>query len=355
MSTVFSILPQYADSDSNDELKLALTERAFMAGMENAALLVATDSLSTKRHYNPLLLYGPAGVGKTHLLQVLTEEFARRNRTRQVLYCTGADYCRTLAAAIELDSLPDVRDKHRNLDLLAIDDLQALADKRTAQQELLFTLDERIQNDRLVLIASRSTPSELDHLLPGLRSRLCSGLALPVAKPGTETRAAILDELAQKHQLALTDDAKQLLVKPSKRAVRKLETFGQLNSAVLELAQITRQPITAHDVRALITKPAEGLEFSLRQITRVTARHFQLRVADLVGASRRQSIVQARGIAMYLARRLLGSSFEELGQHFGGRDHSTVMHSFRKIEDGVVTDPAIQQAVQDITRRLGVP
>jgi chromosomal replication initiator protein len=234
-----------------------------------------------------------------------------------------------------------------------LDDLQDLSGNVSTQQEFLATLDARIDEHRPVLVASRASPAELVHLLPGLQSRLVAGLAVPIAEPGTETRHAIVSRFLEDHGLQMTDEAEQLLAVSSRGVTRRLRTVGELNGALLELAQCPEQPISATTIRQLLRRPTPGLNLTLRQITRQTARHFQLRSTELVGASRRQSTVRARGVAMYLARRLLGTSLEDLGTHFGGRDHSTVMHALRRTENDIRLEPVVQQAIEDITEQLG--
>jgi chromosomal replication initiator protein len=351
LNSVFSIPWQPIDALADADHRPL---RGFVAGVENVALLVAADSITTRHQYNPLFLYGPTGVGKTHLLHTLLGLFAERTNDRSQLFYTASDYCRTLLRAHELDAIGELRQKHRDVGFLALDDLQNIAANEHAQQELLFTLDQRLAQNQMTVLTCRSGPAELHPLLPGLQSRLSAGLSLPVVAPGPAAREAILRELLEFHGLEVTPEAQALLVEPGARATRKLNTVAQLNSALIELSHSVEQPISAASVRDLLHHPPPGVDLSIRDIVRHSARHFQFLVSDLVGSSRRRSNVRARGIAIYISRQLLGSSFESLGEHFGRRDHTTIMHSFHKIEGLIQTDPTIQEAVDEITGRLGV-
>ena len=327
--------------------------RQFIGGPENSLVQVAaaaTNSAKTVR-YNPVFFCGPTGVGKSHLLSLLPDLTCEESDVVQSL--TGSDFARAIRVATELDSLNELRTKHRNADLFILDDLQELAGKTTAQVELLQTIDERLAHELQVVIASQSSPFEIEGLISGLSSRLASGLVVPIVNPGEETRRAIVKELSDELQLNITDKSCELLVCPKKQHQRKLESVGDLRSALLELSTATEHEVHPSQVRAIVSRPVDERRFSPRQITTQAARHFQLRVIELTGPSRRRATVRARGVAIYLVRKLTGQSLEEIGRHFGQRDHSTILHSFRKTEKAKETDPVVRKSIHEIANHLG--
>lgn len=308
------------------------------------------DVTDTLHEYNPILFYGPNGVGKTHLLNVLAEQIQADDPDALIVTLTGSDYARAIQVASELDAFNELRSKHRTCDLLIIDDLQELKGKQAAQGELLHTIDERTDHGRRTLFTSPAAPAEMMDLESGLISRLTSGLIVPIAQPGPAARCEIIVQLANELQLQLPPDVLELLTTTGNH---QLETVAQLRSVLLELSTFTEQPIRLRDVRAVLKRANEGPDLSTRQITAQAARHFQLRSAELTGPSRRQATVRARGVAIYLVRKLTGQSLEEIGRHFGQRDHSTILHSFRKIEKAKETDPLVRKSIHEIADRLG--
>jgi chromosomal replication initiator protein len=333
-------------------------ENDFIGGPENSLIQLALEAAVSSCRYNPILLYGLPGVGKSHLLHLLAAQYqSKQDLTKQktdcnsVLSITGADFARAITAARELDALDDLRTKHRSVDWLILDDLQDIADKGYAQTELLHTIDERIKSQRQVLVVSRVSLAEFGTLLAGLKSRLACGLTLSVAKPEAAARRAIVDQFAADLSLELPAEVRDLLVHPSRQHARRLETVSQLKGLLLELSLSSERTVAA--AQRVLAQSAAEIRFSTRQITTLTARHFRLKTTDLTGPSRRQATVLARGIAIYLVRKLTTLSLAEIGRRFGHRDHSTVLHSYRKTEQATENDPAVRNSIHAIADRLG--
>lgn len=325
--------------------------REYIGGEENALARVAAETLLAEpERFNPLVLVGPTGVGKTHLVLGLVERWKHAHRDRKAIVTTGADFARAYAEEVETDSLADLRDRYLAADLLLIDDVQELAGKRAAQQELQCLLDMLVAEGRRVVITARQPPGEIPQFSEGLASRLSAGLCVPLTVPGTLARRAILVKLAALHEAPLAEPALVYLAE-------NLEgTVPALSHAVAELQLASgrgKEQIGSAAVQAFLSEQSEDQRPNLRNIASVVARYFRLKTADLKGPSRRTGVVQARSLAMYLARRLTDESLEQVGQHFGGRDHTTVLHACRKTESLVETDDDTKHMVQELIQQIG--
>lgn len=344
---VFSIpldAPRAALHNSNgDGPRLPLRE--FISGNENALARVAAEDLLTGDRYNPLVFCGEPGTGKSHLCRGLAARWRRQHPKAKVRVIHGADFARRYAAAVEADDVDEFRRKFRKLDLLLLENLTELASKPSAQQELIVTLDHLLAEDRRVLVTSTKLPAQIGKLSPALASRLSAGLIVPLTRPAAKPRRAILQRLAAAHKIEFTQAALDTLV-------RQLDaTVPELNHVVVTLAA-QGPKIDANAVHNYLADGETASRPTLRTITSRVARYFKLKSSDLKGPTRRQAVVRARGVAMLLARQLTGKSLEEVGRHYGGRDHTTVLHACRKTESLLEDDPATRHAVEEIRNQL---
>jgi chromosomal replication initiator protein len=336
---------------------------AFFFGPENRAVQFVLETLLDDEHvdlepneqgpsgrrFSPLVLIGPSGVGKTHLARVFAEAWATRRGAEEVVVASCSDFAAQLADAIRRDAVFEFRRRHRTARLLVLDGLGHLKTKRAAQQELLSILDALADLGSVVVVTSTEAPVAMRALLPSLASRLSGGLVLPVAPPGEEARLRILLRLAQDGNIALPIEAARAL------AGALSGTAPELRAALLELhlkRQTAGVPLDARLVRDHWTSRGGVAPTSIDRIAALTARSFSLRPAQLRGASRKRSIALARGIAMYLARKMTGGSLEQIGRYFGGRDHTTVLYNCRKIEKSLEGDVATRTEVDRLRRLL---
>lgn len=323
----------------------------FLVGPENRLAQVAIEIVleGGNPDFNPIVLCGPPGVGKSHLALGLVSALRLRQRQRHTLYVTAIDFARELNDAIDTQSVEDFRQRYRQASLLAVDDVDLLADKPAAQRELVSTFDAlTMTGGRLVATCSKP-PEQLVELLPTLLSRLVSGLSVPLAVPGGEARLAYLMRLAETREIELGESEAELLAAELELPLPGLS--GAL--AQLELAaQADGGRITEQTIRKYLAERENPRSPTLSEIANATARHFSLKVADLRSPSRRRTVVTARDVAMYLARTLSGKSLKQIGKYFAGRDHTTVSHGCLKAERLLQTDPAIREAVQQLRERL---
>ncbi len=327
----------------------------FLAGPENRLIEVAVRSITGQpdTSYNPLLLYGPSGSGKSHIAQGLATVWKARNRRHRVVLTTAVDFARELAEAIESQAVEEFRVKHRTANLLVVEDLGLLATgkagKLSTQEEFIHTLDAMSVTDGWVVVTASAAPAELPGLLPALQSRLAAGLTIPLAPPGPAARLAVLQQLAVLRKVELPEPVAKVL------ADGLTGTVPELAGALIHLAMgdpLGGEPIDLPSVRRYLAQRNRQQQPSLHKIALVTARHFSLRLADLRSPVRRRALVTARGVAVYLARHFTGASLQEIGRYFGGRDHTTIMHSCHKMEEICESDPTIHAAIEKLRKEL---
>jgi chromosomal replication initiator protein len=321
----------------------------FIADAENTLLSVITDrSEILQRQFSPVVLVGPTGVGKSFLAQGLVDRWSEEYAPTEVVTCTGADFARSLAEAIDTDAIDDFRNRFREAKVLFLDDITELARKETAQYELAQTLDHLQANEGLAIITSRTPPARLSRFLPRLVSRLSRGLVVPMKHPGPAARRELVMRLADFQGIQLSEDSITLLVSDGPPSVTALSGL---------VRQIKSLPDSANSVDPLVIHPLlanrdVNASANMSSLTKLVARRFRLKVADLKSSSRRQKIVQARGAAMFLARKHTGLSLQRIGEYFGKRDHTTVLHACRQTEDRLNSEPDLRDAVNEITNQL---
>ena len=345
--------PLAGDSSFQDDRREPTTLE-FFAGPENCLIEPAIAGVLGRQPapYNPLVLYGPSGTGKSHLARGLAATWKSSFPQSRVAYATAVDFAREMSEAFVTQAVEDFRARYRGVSLAVFEDVGELADKPAAQEELLRTLDAVVQRGGQVVVTVPSAPREIAGFLPALQSRLSAGLCLPLALPGPDTRLAILERWSKLREVEMADSLLKLLAKGL------AGTVPELLGAMLQLEVPAREkgrPINAHQIRDLLSRRDSTLRPKLRDIATLTARHFGLKLDDLRGDSRRRPVVVARDVAIYLCRQLTRESLARIGEYFGGRDHTTVLHACRKAAELLQTDPAIREAIDRLRRKFPGP
>jgi len=323
----------------------------FIAGPENALVAVAVQSLldPAAEAFSPVVFFGPPGLGKSHLALGLVTAWKAQFPRQPALLTTAVDFARHLAEAIETKTDDDFAEPYRQASLLVIEDVEHLATKPAAQQELIHLLDSLGATSARVVLTACTAPTQLPGLLPALQSRLLAGLTVPLAPPGRSARLAIVKQLARQRAVDLPPAIIGLLADELTGSVPEL--LGALMHLEMT-AQVELSSIDASLVRRCLAQRRTTGQPTVRDIALLTARHFSLRLGDLRSATRRRTVVTARAVAMYLARTCTSSSLEEIGRFFGGRDHTTVAHGCRKTEELIAIEPSIREAVQQLQEQL---
>ena len=310
-----------ADEPSSQEGHRGPTTLEFFAGPENCLVEPAVTGVLGRQPtpYNPLVLYGPSGTGKSHLARGLAATWKVNFPQSRVAYTTAVDFAREMADAFETQAVEDFRDRYRGVGLAVFEDLGELAAKPAAQEELICTLDAVIQRGSQVVVTGSAAPREIAGFSPALQSRLSAGLCVPLALPGPDARLAILQRWSNLREVKMADSILKLL------AEGLAGTVPELLGAVLQLEVPAREegrPIDAPQVRRFLSQRDSTLRPKFRDIAVLTARHFALRLSDLRGTSQRRPVATARDVAIYLCRQLTRESLSRIGEYFGGRDHT---------------------------------
>ena len=339
--------PEYSKTSLNPKY----TFDTFVVGNNNrfahAAALAVSEAPSSK--YNPLFIYGGVGLGKTHLMQAIGNEILKRDSSKKVLYVTSEAFTNELVNAIKDANYKNelFRNKYRNIDILLIDDIQFFAGKNTAQEEFFHTFNTLHQNGKQIILSSDKPPRDIALLEDRLKSRFEWGLIADISMPDYEMRLAILRKKTQMEGILIDDDILSLIATKIDSNIRELE--GVLNK-ILAYTSLTHSPITIEVVEKAIndvTLQKENI-ISADYIQDVVANYFKIDKKDMVSAKKSNDIAYPRQIAMYLCRTVGQMSFPRIGNDFGGRDHTTVMHAFKKIEKEIKENTNTKLIVESV-------
>jgi len=322
--------------------------------MAVAAAKAVADSLSTSSTtgYNPLFLYGGVGLGKTHLIQAIGNQAIDQKPNLKIRYISSETFTNEFVYALRTETMPEFIKRYRDCDLLLLDDIQFLAGKKGIQEEMFHTFNDLYNNNKQIVLTSDLPPNKLDGLEDRLTSRFAMGLAVDITMPDYETRAAILEKKLAREHTHVPNDVKEFILQNIVSNIRDLE--GALNK-ITALGRLSRVPISIDVAQEALKDQLIGYtkpDITLAYIQKVVAQHHDLTPADLNSRKRTQNIVHPRQIAMYLCRKLMDVSQPEVGKFFGGRDHTTVIHSCDKIAAEMEYDQALREKVALLEREI---
>ncbi len=317
----------------------------------HAAALAVSESLG--KAYNPLFLYGGVGLGKTHLMQAIGYNVLKANPKAKVVYLTSEKFTNEVIDSIRYDKMAAFRNKYRSVDLLMIDDIQFIAGKERTQEEFFHTFNALYESSKQIIISNDRPPKEINDIEERLRSRFEWGLIADIQAPDFETRVAILKKKAELEEIIVPDDVFELIATRITTNIRELEgaLIRLIAHSSIENKEITK-PIVENLLKDLLS-PAKGKPpITIEAIKKVTADYYSLKIDDMSAKKRTKEIATARQIAMYLAREMTNASLPKIGETFGGRDHTTVMHACEKIKNSIKEDKEIADAVRAIEEKL---
>jgi len=308
-----------------------------------AAQLVAQ---SPARAYNPLFIYGRVGLGKTHLLHAIGNYVLANTDNLTVVYTTSERFAIELINAIGDNTTEQFRSKYRNVDVLLIDDVHFLKNKEGTQEELFHTFNELYGNSKQIVLSSDRPPEELHGLQDRLVSRFRWGLVADIQPPDLETRIAILQEKARRRGVEVDDKILEMIATRITSNVRDLEGALIRVIAYMNLYGGEITPEILDELLPTVSKNGVRKPLTVEAIKEEVARRYGLTVEELEGPSRRKDIAHARQVAIYIARELTSSSFPALGSAFGGRDHSTIMHAYQKVQELLRDTPLLRNEIE---------
>lgn len=318
----------------------------FVVGPSNRFTHAACLSIaeSPAKAYNPLFIYGRSGLGKTHLMQAICHYIKVKNPQSKFYYTPSEKFTTELIAAIQHRSTQAFREKFRNVDVLLIDDIQFIANKEATQEEFFHTFNALYENHKQIIISSDRPPKEIARLEERLVSRFGWGLVTDIQPPDLETRIAILKKKIENESIPIPDDVLFFIAEIIRANIRELE--GAL-VRIIAYSLLQEEKVTLEMAKGVLKDLLKeaSRQVSVEDVQRVVADHFKIDVAELKTKKRIKSIVGPRQIAMYLARELTSLSLPEIGRYFGGKDHTTVLHSYRKIKEGLAADMKLKGTI----------
>lgn len=325
------------------------TFESFVVGPSNrfaqAACLAVAESPA--KSYNPLFIYGPVGLGKTHLMQAIGQEVLMRSPTIKVVYITSEKFTNQLINAIKTGTTMKFREKYRHVDCLLIDDIHFIAGKEATMEEFFNTFNALYDAHKQIVVSSDKPPKEIFNMEERLVSRFEWGLVTDIQPPDFETRTAILRKKAERENLNIRDEVTFFIADKIKSNIRELE--GALIRVVAYSKLVGKEvdeTVAQEVLKDLIVENQKKITVDL--IQRVVADYFEVRPSDMTAKRRSRSVAYPRHIAMYLSREMTSLSFPELGEQFGGRDHTTVLHACEKIKKDIKKDQKTKSLVDKL-------
>jgi chromosomal replication initiator protein len=334
-------------------LNTSFTFANFVEGKSNQLGLAAATQVAENPGgaYNPLFIYGGVGLGKTHLMHAVGNALINRRPNAKVVYLHSERFVADMVKALQLNAINDFKRYYRSVDALLIDDIQFFAGKERSQEEFFHTFNALLEGGQQIILTCDRYPKEINGLEERLKSRFGWGLTVAIEPPELETRVAILMKKAQQAAMDLPNDAAFFIAQRIRSNVRELE--GALKRVIAN-AHFTGRPISIDLVREAL-KDLLALQdrlVSIDNIQRVVAEYYKIKVSDLHSKRRSRSVARPRQVAMHLAKELTNHSLPEIGDAFGGRDHTTVLHACRKIKELLDSDADIREDVKNLLRTL---
>ncbi len=318
--------------------------------MAHAASLAVAEAPA--KNYNPLFLYGNSGLGKTHLMHSIAHYILDTNSEAKVLYVTSETFTNELILSIQNNRNEAFRNKYRNIDVLLIDDIQFISKKEGTQEEFFHTFNALYESTKQIIISSDRPPKEIETLEDRLRSRFEMGLIADIQPPDYETRIAILRKKAERDNLQVPDDVLAYIAKNIASNIRELE--GAL-TRIVAFATLTNQNISIvlaeNSLKDIFSENASA-PLTPDLIQEIVCEHYNIRIEEIQGSKKPKNIAFPRQISMYLCRKLLDISLPKIGESFGGRDHTTVIHAISKIEKQLENDTALQNTILQLEKEI---
>ncbi|MGC9292038.1 MAG: chromosomal replication initiator protein DnaA [Acidobacteriaceae bacterium] len=347
--------PQQAhfDWDTAAQLNPRYTFDAFVIGSGNQFARAAAEAVAENpsKAYNPLFLYGGVGMGKTHLMHAIGHEVKRRLPQASICYVSSEKFTNEMINSLRYDRMSSFRDRFRSVDVLLIDDIQFLAQKERTQEEFFHTFNALHESMRQIVIASDRPPKELAEIEDRLRNRFEWGLIADIQPPDLETKVAILQKKAESERVTLPTDIALFVASNIRTNVRELEgaLVRLLAWCSLHGVELTL-PVAQQCLKQFLDTQVHKV--SIEAIQRTVAEQFGMRVAELKQKNNSRAVVVPRQIAMYLTKQMTEASLPEIGRQFGGKHHTTVMHSIAKIDDLRRSDKDLNRTLNTLMERL---
>jgi len=336
------------------QLRQDYTFKTFVIGNNNSFAANASKAIAENpgSKYNPCLIYGGVGLGKTHLMQSIGNYIHYNKPEMKVVYIPAETFINDFIESINTKKQTSFKNKYRNVDVLLIDDIHDLQDKKGTQEELFHTFNALYDANKQMVFTCDRPPSELKNFADRLKNRFVRGLNVDLHPPNYETRYAILRKKLEDKNVSISDEILELISQNIKTNIRDLEAAL---TSIVAYAELVQKEITAdiarQQLKQFFSSPIQS-NITIDKIQKQVSEYFNVTLSDMKGKKRTKQITFPRQIAMYIIREITDYSTTEIGLEFGGRDHTTVMHSCQRIEDRMKTDSTIEPTVQELIRSI---
>ena len=327
----------------------------FVIGPSNQFAQAAAKAVAEApgRAYNPLFVYGGVGLGKTHLMTAIGNAVIDKSPEMSVIYVSAEQFTNEVVASIRHEKMSELKEKYRNVDLLLLDDIHFIANKTQTQEEFFHTFNAIYERQKQIVISSDRPPKEIGAVTDRLRSRFTMGLIADIQPPEFETKIAILQKKADMEKIAIPEEVAHYLAAKVKSNIRELE------GCLIRLGaqgSLTGRPITIDMAKSILQDLIEDDEkpVTTDQIQKVVSDHFGLKISDMKAKKRTKEVALPRQIAMYLSKQLTSLSLSDIGKNFGGKDHATVIYSYKQIEDKRARDEVFNRMIEILSRKIKV-
>ncbi len=345
--------PQKTVNSAENNLNRKYTFEEFVSGSSNqfayaAAMAVANNPATT---YNPLFIYGAVGLGKTHMVNAIGNAILKKSPQMRICYYTSEKFMNELINSLRYNRMDEFRNKFRSMDVLLIDDIQFIAGKERTQEEFFHTFNALYESHKQIIVTSDKFPKDIPGLEERLRSRFEWGLIADIQPPDVETKLAILKMKAEQNSIKLPEEVALFLANSVCSNVRELEGYLIRIGAYASLTSTQVSLEMARDVLKDILVE-RNKELTVEEILKKVSSHYNIKISDIKSAKRLKAVVMPRQIAMYISRQLTSSSYPEIGERFGGKDHSTIIHAIRKIERLMEEDFQLRSTIENLKKEL---
>jgi len=334
--------------NKEDNLNPKYTFDSFIVGSFNELANAAAQAIIKKQSviYNPLFIYGPTGLGKTHLIQAIGNYIKKVHPEKKVYYMTSEKFSTEYITSLQTGKINAFKEKHRKYDFLIMDDIQFLSNKEKTQEELFHVFNTLYDNNKQIIFSSDKHPNYIPEIEERLKSRFNAGMTIDISLPDYDSRVAILRAKAQMSNFHLQEESIKMIATEIQGNVRELE--GVLNSIIIQ-SQFKNRELNLNEVKTLLKnnlKPKKSI--STKEIIKIVSGFYSISEAVIYEKTRRKEIVKPRQVIMYLLREDFNISYPSIGQELGGRDHTTVIHSYDKIKRDLKTDTLLSQEIEQL-------
>lgn len=335
-----------------DNLNPRYTFDSFVVGSFNELAYAAAQAILERPglRYNPFFVYGQTGHGKTHLIQAVGNEIKKRFPDKKVFYVTSERFAQDLVNAIQTNTVNSFKDRYRKYDVLIMDDVQFLSNKEKMQEELFHLFNDIFDRNGQIIFSSDRHPNYIQSLADRLKSRFNAGMTVDIPPPDTESRIAIVRTKASANNIVLSDEITSYLATSIEGNIRELE--GALNSILCQI-QLKKRDLTLQEIREIIKNNIRPKKMvSVKDVVKIVADFYRLDEESIYRKSRKKEVVKPRQVIMYILREDFNLPYPAIGQKLGGRDHTTVIHSYEKVKEDIKSDHQLEQEISQVRALL---